>query len=71
MALKQRFSTALIKLGWAKLTPFNIPHPKINPKQVYSVYPSVEKFKRLEGRDHNEKPDQQLPEAIVRLVESS
>lgn len=65
--LKQRFRTALTKAEWAKLIPYSSPKGKGPPKS-HSIYPSVEKFKRLKGRDNNKKPNQQSLRAIVRLV---
>ena len=37
-------------------------------RQVCSTYPSLEKYKKLECRDYNEKLNQQYFEAAVRLV---
>lgn len=46
----QDFSTTLPKVGQAKGT-FSCPHPNIkDPKQVYSIYLSLEKLKSLKAR---------------------
>ena len=38
------------------------------PKQVHSIYPSLEAFKKPEGEDCDEKSDLKSPRVMVRQI---
>lgn len=41
------------------------------PKQVYSIYPNLEEFKKPEGKGYNEESDKESPGVMVGQVNQS
>lgn len=38
------------------------------PQNVSPIYPSLEEFKKLEGKDYNKKFDQEMQGAMIRQI---